>query len=83
MNLTWLPSGWKHYVSWEDDKKMTRRINAIIKDILRDPFDGTGKAEPLKHNLAGWWSRRIDDKNRILYRVENDAVIIAQCRGHY
>jgi toxin YoeB len=62
---------------------MFKRINQLIKDIDRAPFDGIGKSEPLKHEYQGYWSRRIDEKNRLIYRVENDTIIIAQCRTHY
>jgi len=62
---------------------MLRRINALIKDIRRDPFTGTGKPEPLKHALAGYWSRRIDDEHRLVYKVEGDSLYIAQPRYHY
>ena len=62
---------------------MLRRINQLIKDIQREPFKGIGKPEPLKANLSGYWSRRIDDTNRLVYFVENDVLTIVQCRGHY
>ena len=83
MKLTWLPEGWADYMTWQDDKQAIRRINNLIKDILRSPYDGIGQPELLKWNLSGCWSRRIDGKNRIIYRVENGAVEIAQCRDHY
>ena len=62
---------------------MLKRNNLLIKDIQRSPFDGIGKPEPLKEGLSGWWSRRIDDANRIVYRVVDDSVVIASCRNHY
>lgn len=60
-----------------------KRINLLIKDIERNPFEGLGKPEPLKHDLSGFWSRRIDDQNRIVYRIKNDVLEISQCRTHY
>ena len=65
------------------DKKTMKRINLLIRDMQRSPFDGIGKPEPLKDNLSGWWSRRIDEENRIVYRVQDDAIVIASCRNHY
>lgn len=65
------------------DKQMLRRLNTLIRDIQRSPFEGIGKPEPLKADLSGYWSRRIDAEHRIVYRVEPDALIIVQCRGHY
>lgn len=83
-DLLFLPEGWEDYLYWQvQDKKTLRRINVLIKDIQRSPFEGIGKPEPLKGNLQGWWSRRIDEVNRIVYRVENDRVVVAQCRTHY
>ena len=72
------------YIYWQNqDKKTLKRINALVRDIQRDRYNGIGKPEPLKENLAGWWSRRIDDENRIVYKEENGAIIIASCKGHY
>ena len=69
---------------WQSqDKKMLKRINQLIKDIKRNPFEGIGKPEPLKSNLTGFWSRRIDEEHRIVYAVEEESVIIISCRGHY
>lgn len=83
-NLTFLPQAWEDYVYWQtQDKKTLKRINLLIQDIMRSPFDGLGKPEPLRENLAGWWSRRIDDANRIVYKVESNTIVIAQCRTHY
>lgn len=83
-NLTFLPQAWEDYVYWQtQDKKTLKRINLLIQDIMRSPFDGLGKPEPLRENLSGWWSRRIDDTNRIVYKVESDAIVIAQCKTHY
>ena len=72
------------YLYWQKQyRKMLKRINQLIQDIGRNPFDGLGKAEPLRGNLSGWWSRRIDDSNRMVYRVQEGIVEIASCRGHY
>jgi toxin YoeB len=83
-NLTFSPSAWDEYLYWQmQDKKTLRRINQLLKDITRSSFDGLGKPEPLKY-CDGYWSRRIDNQNRLVYSVsdENDIVIIS-CRGHY
>ena len=83
-NLTFLPQAWEDYVYWQtQDKKTLKRINLLIQDMIRSPFDGLGKPEPLRENLSGWWSRRIDDTNRIVYKVEPDAIVVAQCKTHY
>ncbi len=82
--MIFLPEGWEDYLYWQtQDKKTLRRINALIKDIQRSPFEGMGKPEPLKGNLQGWWSRRIDEKNRIVYRIEGEHILVAQCKSHY
>lgn len=84
MRLLWFDQAWEDYCYWQNqDKKTLKRINAIIKDIQRNGYDGIGKPEPLKGDRSGFWSRRIDDSNRIVYRVTEDAVEIIQCRGHY
>ncbi len=84
MKLLWHETAWEDYLYWQgQDKKTLKRINALIKDIQRSPFDGIGKPEPLRHDLAGWWSRRIDDTNRIVYRVSEENLEIVQCRTHY
>ena len=83
-NLTFLPQAWEDYVYWQtQDKKTLKRINLLIQDIMRSPFDGLGKPEPLRENLSGWWSRRIDDTNRIVYKVEPNTIVVAQCKTHY
>ena len=75
---------WEDYLHWQKtDRKMVQRINALIRGIQREPFEGIGKLEPLKHALSGYWSRRITDEQRLVYRVEGDAVLIAQLRYHY
>ncbi len=84
MRLLWHENGWEDYLWWQaQDKKTMKRINLLIRDMQRSPFDGIGKPEPLKDNLSGWWSRRIDEENRIVYRVQDDAIVIASCRNHY
>ncbi|MBQ6002320.1 MAG: Txe/YoeB family addiction module toxin [Synergistaceae bacterium] len=84
MRLMWDERGWNDYLSWQDsDRKTLRKINAILKDIQRNPYEGIGKPEPLKGDLSGWWSRRIDSANRIVYREKDGVIIIASCKGHY
>ena len=87
MKLAWLEQGWEDYLSWQNDKRMMKRINNLIRDTLRSPFEGVAKPEPLKGELAGWWSRRIDDEHRLVYRVtstgDGQQLEIAQCRYHY
>lgn len=84
MNLLWTEIAWEDYIYWQSqDKKNLRRINGLIKEIQRTPFIGTGKPEPLRHEFQGCWSRRIDDKNRIVYSCEGDTVTVFQCRTHY
>ncbi|MBP7547816.1 MAG: Txe/YoeB family addiction module toxin [Corallincola sp.] len=82
--LTWTDDAWSDYLYWQtQDKKTLKRINKIIEDIKRAPFDGIGKPEPLKMNLSGFWSRRIDDTNRLVYAVDDSAITIISCRYHY
>jgi len=82
--LIWHDAAWAEYLDWHmRDKKTLKRINALIKDIVRHPFDGIGNPEQLKGNLAGCWSRRIDDCNRLIYRIVDGNVQLAQCKGHY
>lgn len=82
--ISWFDEAWEDYLYWQSqDKKTLKRINALIKDILRNPFEGIGKPELLKYNMTGYWSRRIDDTNRIVYRYENDTLYIISCRYHY
>jgi toxin YoeB len=84
MKLIFLSTGWEDYLYWQvTDKKTLKKINELIKEIQRSPFQGNGKPEPLKHDLAGWWSRRIDLEHRLVYRLENDSLFILQCRYHY
>jgi len=82
--LLFKDSAWKDYLRWQtQDKKTLKRINGLIKDISRNPFTGIGKPESLRGDRQGYWSRRIDEANRIVYKVENNQIIIVQCRGHY
>jgi toxin YoeB len=84
MKLLFHDFAWEDYLHWQlTDKSMLRRLNALIKEIQRDPFVGIGKPEPLKGNLSGYWSRRIDSEHRIVYKIDASALVIAQCRGHY
>lgn len=84
MKLLWDERAWDDYMYWQgQDKKTLKRINNLVKDIQRNPFEGIGKPEPLSENMAGWWSRRIDEVNRIVYKAENEAIVIASCKGHY
>jgi toxin YoeB len=82
--LIWTDNGWDDYLWWqEQDKKTLRRINKLIEDTKRQPFDGLGKPEPLKGNLSGYWSRRINDTDRLVYGVTDNALTILMCRYHY
>lgn len=84
MKLLWEERAWEDYCSWQaEDKRNLKRINALIKDIQRSPYEGIGKPEPLKGNLSGWWSRRINDSDRIVYCAEGEKIIIISCRDHY
>ncbi|BEU86974.1 Txe/YoeB family addiction module toxin [Selenomonas sp. TAMA-11512] len=83
-HIQWDVDAWEDYLYWQQhDRRMVKRINQLIKDILRSPFDGIGKPEPLKGNLGGLWSRRVDDEHRLVYIVEETCVILIACRGHY
>ena len=83
MRILWDERAWDEYLSWQGDKRTLKKINLLIKNIQRSPFEGLGKPEPLKGDFSGWWSRRIDDANRIVYKAENEIVIIASCKSHY
>jgi len=84
VRLVFSESAWEEYLYWQrTDRKVLRRINTLIREIERTPFEGVGKPEPLKHALAGYWSRRINDEHRLVYRIEGESVFIAQLRYHY
>ena len=84
MKLVFADAAWEDYVHWQkQDRKMVERINKLIQEMRREPFAGLGKPEPLRHALAGFWSRRITDEHRMVYRVEGDSLLIAQLRYHY
>lgn len=82
--IQWDFDAWEDYLYWQtQDKKMLKRINQLLKDISRSPFEGIGKPEPLKENLTGFWSRRINEEHRLVYAVEGNTVLIISCRSHY
>ena len=84
MTKLWSDRAWEDYLYWQtQDKKTLKRVNDLIKDIERNGYDGIGKPEALKGELSGFWSRRIDEANRIIYCLKDDAVIFIQCKGHY
>jgi toxin YoeB len=84
MTLTFSSTAWDNYLYWQStDKKILKRINLLVKDIRRSPYNGIGKPEPLKHGLSGYWSRRINDEHRIVYKVQGETLLIAQLRYHY
>ncbi len=84
LKLLWDDRAWADYLYWQtQDRKTLKRINQIIEDIRRSPFTGIGKPEPLKGNLQGWWSRRIDDANRVVYKLDGECILLLQLRSHY
>jgi toxin YoeB len=84
MKLVFTGLSWEDYLFWQkNDKQKLKRINELLKDISRHPYDGIGKPEPLKFNYAGFWSRRIDDEHRLIYQVKDNELFIAKCRFHY
>lgn len=84
MIKAWDDDAWDDYLHWQtQDRKTLRRINALLKDIDRNGYDGIGKPEPLRESLSGWWSRRIDDSNRIVYRIREGRIEIIQCGSYY
>jgi toxin YoeB len=84
MRLIFADAAWEDYLYWQkQDRKMIERINKMIQEVMREPFTGVGKPEPLKHALAGFWSRRITDEHRMVYRVEDGSLLVAQLRYHY
>ena len=83
-NIVFSDASWNDYLYWQkNDKKNLKRINILIKDLKRNPFEGIGKPEPLKHQLQGCWSRRIDNEHRLVYEINDDAIHIVSCRFHY
>jgi toxin YoeB len=84
MKKVFADQAWEDYLYWQtQDRNITKRINALVKDTERSPYEGIGKPERLKHSLAGYWSRRINDEHRMVYKVENDSLLLAQLRYHY
>ena len=84
MRITWTVTAWEDYLYWQgQDKKTLKRINQLLTEAARDPFVGTGKPEPLVGNLSGYWSRRIDQTNRLVYRADDNDLVVLQCRYHY
>jgi len=84
MAIKFSDEAWEDYLYWQKtDKSVLKRINILLRDVQRSPFAGIGKPEPLKHHLAGFWSRRIDDEHRLVYAVQEGCVLVAQCRYHY
>jgi toxin YoeB len=84
VKLIFAENAWEDYLYWQKtDKKTLKRINLLIRDITRDPFEGIGKPEPLKHALSGYWSRRISDEHRIVYKIDQDSLLVVQLRYHY
>lgn len=84
MIISWAEKAWEDYLYWQQtDKKTLKRINILIKDILRNPFEGLGDPEPLKHNWTGYWSRRIDREHRLVYKVSDNTITVVQCRYRY
>lgn len=84
MKITWILTAWNDYLFWQkSDKKKVKRINEVIKSTLREPFQGIGKPESLKHELQGFWSRRIDGEHRLVYAFTDDTLLVVACRYHY
>jgi len=84
MLITFAENAWEDYLYWQStDKKRVKKINALLKDIQRDAFEGIGRPEALRFDLSGYWSRRIDHEHRLIYQVENDSILIYACRHHY
>lgn len=83
MPIKFSDRAWDDYLFWQQADKAVKRIHILLKDIQRTPFEGTGKPEPLRHNLSGFWSRRIDEQHRLVYAIEDGCILVAQCRYHY
>ncbi len=82
-DVSFTEQAFSEYLEWQKDKATLKRINLLLKDIIRTPYDGLGKPEPLKFGESGSWSRRINEKDRLVYRIEHDRILVLQCRGHY
>ena len=83
-SISFMPEAWEDYLYWQtQDRKTLRRVNQLLRDITRDGFEGIGKPEPLKRDMSGYWSRRIDDSNRLVYQVKEETICIVSCRSHY
>ncbi|MBR1453749.1 MAG: Txe/YoeB family addiction module toxin [Lachnospiraceae bacterium] len=84
MKIEWYESAWEEYLTWQyEDKKTIKKINSLVKDLQRNGIKGLGKPEPLKNNFDGWFSKRINDKDRLVFKIDNGLLIIASCKGHY
>lgn len=84
MKYVFVEESWEDYLYWQQtDKKKLKKINELLKDIAKNPVEGLGKPEPLKYKYSGFWSRRIDNEHRLIYKVEDDSILIAKCRFHY
>ena len=84
MKITFQDEGWEDYLHWQQhDRQLLKKLNTLIRECRRTPFAGTGKPEPLKGEFAGWWSRRIDQEHRLVYRVTENGILVAQARFHY
>ncbi|MCX6285412.1 MAG: Txe/YoeB family addiction module toxin [Bacteroidetes bacterium] len=84
MQVSFTKDGWEEYCSWQpENKKLLGKINDLIRDIQRNPYEGSGKPEPLRYDLSGFWSRRIDREHRLVYRIDGDDLVIYSCRFHY
>jgi len=84
MKLIFSENAWEDYLYWQKtDKKILKRVNKLIKDVQQNKYEGIGKPEPLKHNLSGFWSRRINNEHRLVYKIENNTILIAQIKYHY
>ena len=83
MKFLWHDIAWEGYIKWQKDKKTLKRLNHLLEDINRNGYNCIGKPEPLKGNLSGWWSVRIDEKNRLVFKIENETIEIYECGTHY
>lgn len=84
MIISWAEKAWEDYLYWQQtDRKILKRINALLRDITRQPYEGIGDPEPLKHNWSGYWSRRVDREHRLVYKVTDEGIVVVQCRYHY